>query len=205
MNGWGITRLKVPPFMMTLGVMSIAQGIALQLRPQPGGLIPREFAWLAAGEVFGIPIPPLYFLLMAALGYWILTYTRFGRYVYTVGGNEESTRLTGLPTDRIKLSVYVLASTFAALAGIFLFIAHSVRRRTDWHELRSRFHYCGGTRWHQPLWRSRQHYRHDRRRLIIASLSNIMNLVGVSTYYQYILKGGILILAVAFYSIQRRR
>ena len=204
-NGWGITRLKVPPFMMTLGVMSIAQGIVLQLRPQPGGLIPREFAWLAAGEVFGIPIPPLYFLLMAALGYWILTYTRFGRYVYAVGGNEESTRLTGLPTDRIKLSVYILASTFAALAGIFL----SSRIRSGDALIGTSFGLdsitavvLGGI----SLFGGRGSIIGTIAGvLIIASLSNIMNLVGVSTYYQYILKGGILILAVAFYSIQRRR
>jgi ribose/xylose/arabinose/galactoside ABC-type transport system permease subunit len=204
-NGWGVTRLRVSPFMMTLGVMSIALGIALQLRPQPGGLIPKEFAWLAAGQVAGLPIPLFYFLGIAAIAYWVLTYTRFGRYVYAVGGNEETTRLTGLATDRIKLSVYLISASCAALAGIFL----SSRIRSGDALIGTSFGLdsitavvLGGT----SLFGGRGSIIGTIAGVfIIASLSNIMNLVGVSTYYQYILKGGLLIVAVAFYSIQRRR
>ena len=119
-NGLGVTRLKVSPFMMTIGTMSIAQGIALQLRPQPGGLIPKEFAWLAAGEVLGIPVATFFFAIVVAIGLWVLNTTRFGRYIYAVGANEETTRLTGLPTDRIKLGAYIICSLLAAVAGIFL-------------------------------------------------------------------------------------
>lgn len=204
-NGWGITRLKVSPFMMTLGVMSIALGIALQLRPQPGGFIPDEFAWLAAGTILGIPIPLLYFALIVAIGYWTLTFTRFGRHVYAVGGNEETTRLTGLPTDRIKLAVYAISGTCAALAGLFL----SSRIRSGDALIGTSFGLdsitavvLGGT----SLFGGRGSIIGTVAGVfIIASLSNIMNLVGVSTYYQYIFKGGILIVAVALYSVTRKR
>jgi ribose transport system permease protein len=204
-NGWGITRLKVSPFMMTLGVMSIALGIALQLRPQPGGFIPDEFAWLAAGTMLGVPIPLLYFALIVAIGYWTLTFTRFGRHVYAVGGNEETTRLTGLPTDRIKLAVYAISGTCAALAGLFL----SSRIRSGDALIGTSFGLdsitavvLGGT----SLFGGRGSIIGTVAGVfIIASLSNIMNLVGVSTYYQYIFKGGILIVAVALYSVTRKK
>jgi ribose transport system permease protein len=204
-NGLGITRLKVSPFMMTIGVMSICQGIALQLRPQPGGLIPKEFAWLAAGELLGIPIATLLFVFVVLIGFWVLTTTRFGRYIYAVGGNEETTRLTGLPTDRIKLGAYVVCSFFAALAGIFL----SSRIRSGDALIGTSFGLdsitavvLGGTN----LFGGRGSLLGTVAGvLIIASLSNIMNLIGVSTYYQYILKGAILIVAVSFYYVQHKR
>jgi ribose transport system permease protein len=204
-NGLGITRLKVSPFMMTLGVMSVCQGISLQLRPQPGGLIPGEFAWLAAGEALGIPVPALLFLLVALLGTFILTNTRFGRHVYAIGGNEETTRLTGLPTNRIKLGAYLVCSLSAALAGVFL----SSRIRSGDAHIGDFFGLdsitavvLGGT----SLFGGRGSVLGTVAGVfIIASLSNIMNLVGVSTYYQYILKGGILIVAVSFYFIRRKR
>ncbi len=191
--------------MMTIGTMSIAQGIALQLRPQPGGLIPKEFAWLAAGEVLGIPVATFFFAIVVLIGLWVLNTTRFGRYIYAVGANEETTRLTGLPTDRIKLGAYVICSFTAALAGIFL----SSRIRSGDALIGTSFGLdsitavvLGGT----SLFGGRGSLLGTVAGVfIIASLSNIMNLIGVSTYYQFILKGAILVIAVSFYYIQRKK
>ncbi len=204
-NGLGITRLRVSPFMMTLGMMSISQGIALQLRPQPGGLIPGEFAWLTAGEVAGIPISVILFASVVVVAMFVLNNTRFGRHIYAVGGNEETTRLTGLPTDRIKLGAYIICSLAAALAGVFL----SSRIRSGDALIGTSFGLdsitavvLGGT----SLFGGRGSVLGTVAGvLIIASLSNIMNLIGISTYYQYILKGAILIMAVSFYYMQRKR
>jgi ribose/xylose/arabinose/galactoside ABC-type transport system permease subunit len=204
-NGLGVTWLRVSPFMMTLGTMSISQGIALQLRPQPGGLIPGEFAWLASGNVAGIPIPVIFFALVAAVGFIVLTSTRFGKHVYAVGGNEETTRLSGLPTDRIKFGVYAVSGFCAALGGIFL----SSRIRSGDALIGTSFGLdsitavvLGGT----SLFGGRGSLLGTIAGVfIIASLSNIMNLVGVSTYFQYIFKGAILILAVSFYYLQRKK
>jgi ribose transport system permease protein len=204
-NGLGVTWLRVSPFMMTLGTMSISQGIALQLRPQPGGLIPGEFAWLAAGEVAGIPIPVIFFALVAAVGFIVLASTRFGKHIYAVGGNEETTRLSGLPTDRIKFGAYAISGFCAALGGIFL----SSRIRSGDALIGTSFGLdsitavvLGGT----SLFGGRGSLLGTVAGVfIIASLSNIMNLLGVSTYFQYIFKGAILILAVSFYYFQRKR
>ena len=204
-NGIGITRFKVSPFMMTLGTMSISLGIALQLRPQPGGLIPGEFAWLAAGEWFGIPIALYFFLAVTGIGYWVLTSTRFGRHIYAVGGNEETTRLTGLATDRIKLGVYALCGFTAALAGIFL----SSRIRSgdahigDFLGLDSiPAVVLGGT----SLFGGRGSVLGTIAGVfIIVSLSKTMNFLDVSTYWQNVAKGGLLIVAASIYSFRRVR
>ncbi|MCL4396666.1 MAG: ABC transporter permease [Chloroflexi bacterium] len=204
-NGLGITRLKVNPFMMTLGSMSICQGIALQLRPQPGGLIPDNFSWLADSEWFNVPVAVYFFALVALVGFWILHSTKFGRHVYAVGGSEETTRLSGLPTDRIKVGTYVVCSFAAALAGVFL----SSRIRSGDALIGTSFGLdsitavvLGGTN----LFGGRGSLLGTIAGVfIVASLSNIMNLVGVSTYYQYILKGAILIVAVSFYYVRRKK
>jgi ribose transport system permease protein len=204
-NGLGVTGLRVSPFMMTLGTMSISQGIALQLRPQPGGLIPGEFAWLASGEVAGIPIPVIFFALVAVVALVVLTSTRFGKHIYAVGGNEETTRLSGLPTDRIKFGAYAISGFCAALGGIFL----SSRIRSGDALIGTSFGLdsitavvLGGT----SLFGGRGSLLGTVAGVfIIASLSNIMNLLGVSTYFQYIFKGAILIVAVTFYYFQRKR
>lgn len=204
-NGLGTTRLKITPFMMTLGTMSIGSGIALQLRPQPGGLIPGEFGWLASGVWLGVPVPIYLFVLVGVVGTVILKYTRFGKHIYAVGGNEETTRLTGLHTDRIKMGAYMICSLCAAVAGIFL----SSRIRSGDASIGTSFGLdsitavvLGGT----SLFGGKGSIAGTVAGVfIIASLSNIMNLIGVSTYYQYILKGAILIIAVSFYYARRAR
>ena len=204
LNGLGITRLHVSPFMMTLGTMSIAAGVALQLRPQPGGLIPAEFGWLAASQFLGIPVPIYLFALVVLIGGFVLKFTRFGKHIYAVGGNEETTRLSGLPTDRIKIGAYLVSGLCAAIAGVFL----SSRIRSGDASIGTSFGLdsitavvLGGT----SLFGGKGSLAGTIAGVfIIASLSNIMNLIGVSTYYQYILKGGILIIAVSFYYYRRR-
>lgn len=204
-NGLGITRLKVTPFMMTLGTMSIASGVALQLRPQPGGLIPSEFGWLASGEFAGIPVPIFLFALVVLVGAFTLKFTRFGKHIYAVGGNEETTRLSGLPTDRIKIGAYLVCALCAAIAGVFL----SSRIRSGDASIGASFGLdsitavvLGGT----SLFGGKGSLAGTIASVfIIASLSNIMNLIGVSTYYQYILKGAILIIAVSFYYYRRKK
>ena len=204
LNGLGITRLHVSPFMMTLGTMSVAAGVALQLRPQPGGLIPAEFGWLASNQFLGIPVPIYLFALVVLVGGFVLKFTRFGKHIYAVGGNEETTRLSGLPTDRIKVGAYLVSGLCAAIAGVFL----SSRIRSGDASIGTSFGLdsitavvLGGT----SLFGGKGSLAGTIAGVfIIASLSNIMNLIGVSTYYQYILKGGILIIAVSFYYYRRR-
>lgn len=120
-NGVLITAGKLPPFIATLGMMSVARGAALVYaggRPisgfQPG------FRALATGEIFLIPLPVVIMLLAYMMAHFVLTRTKFGRYAYAMGGNEEATKLSGVNVRFHKTAVYVLSGLTSGIAAIIL-------------------------------------------------------------------------------------
>jgi inositol transport system permease protein len=120
-QGFAITRAKVPPFVVTLGGMSVFRGAALLL--SGGGPISgfdENFRFWGQGRVAGVPTPVLIFLGFAILAHVVLRYTRFGRQVYAVGGNPEAARLSGLKVGRVLMSVYVIMGLIAGLGGFVL-------------------------------------------------------------------------------------
>jgi ribose transport system permease protein len=120
-NGLLVTLGRLPPFIATLGMMSVARGAALVFtagRPVSG--FAAGFRTLATGRVLGIPAPVLVAATVYLLAHLLLTRTRFGRYVYAIGGNEEATRLSGVPVRFHKTMVYVLSGMMSALAAILL-------------------------------------------------------------------------------------
>jgi inositol transport system permease protein len=120
-QGLGITRLKVPPFVVTLGGLSAFRGLTLWF--SGGGPISgldADFRWWGQGQIGPVPVPVILFLVLAAICHIILRHTRYGRHVYAVGGNPEAARLSGLNVDRIVLSVYVVVGFLAGLAGFVL-------------------------------------------------------------------------------------
>jgi ribose transport system permease protein len=82
--------------------------------------LPPEFSFLASGRFFGIPIPTLIMICVYAAAYVVLHWTRFGRYVYAVGGNKEAARLAGINTNRVLISVYAICGILTSLSGILL-------------------------------------------------------------------------------------
>lgn len=121
LQGLGITRLKVPPFVVTLGGLSIFRGLTLWY--SGGGPISgfdADLRWWGQGLIGPVPVPVILFLAAAVICHIVLRHTRYGRNVYAVGGNPEAARLSGLPVDRIILSVYVIVGFFAGLAGFVL-------------------------------------------------------------------------------------
>ena len=121
LQGIAITRLKVPPFVVTLGGMSAFRGLALYMAG--GGPISgfdEAYRWWGQGYVGPVPVPVIIFLAFAVLAHFILTSTRYGRSVYCVGGNPEAARLSGLDVDRITTSVYVIIGFMAGLGGFVL-------------------------------------------------------------------------------------
>src|SRR6516164_7434936 len=106
LQGLAITRLKVPPFVVTLGGMSAFRGAALLFAA--GGPISGfqpSFTWWGQGKIGPVPVPVIIFLVAAALAHITLRYTRYGRQVYAVGGNPEAARLSGLNVNRVIASV----------------------------------------------------------------------------------------------------
>jgi ribose transport system permease protein len=120
-NGVVITRFKVFPFIATLAMMSIVSGLALSLS---GGVavtgVPETFSSLAYARAFGVPIPVLVAVEVLAVCIAVLRYTRLGRRIYAIGGNEEAARLSGISIGTIKVAAYVLSGVCAAVGSLIL-------------------------------------------------------------------------------------
>jgi len=123
-NGFVIAKMKVPPFIATLGMMTFARGAAkFYTDGQPiSGLdqLGQGFRLLGTAEPLGIPMPIIVAGLVFLAGYVLLNHIPFGRYIFGLGDNEEAAYLSGLPVRLIKMFVYVAAGALSALAGIIL-------------------------------------------------------------------------------------
>jgi len=116
-----VTKFRITPFIVTLALMTIWRGAAFVVTEgRPVWELPEGFAEIARGRIFFIPIPTLIMLIVFGAAHFTLTQTRFGRYVYAVGGNIEASRLAGINTNRVLLKVYVISGVLSALSGILL-------------------------------------------------------------------------------------
>jgi ribose transport system permease protein len=121
LNGLLITAGKLPPFISTLGMMSVARGAALvytEGRPISG--FSETFRQIAVGEVLNIPVPVIVMVAVYLLAHLVLTKTKLGRYTYAIGGNEEATTLSGVNVKLYKTVVYGLCGMLSGLAAIIL-------------------------------------------------------------------------------------
>jgi ribose transport system permease protein len=126
-NGLMITKLKLPPFIATLGTMMVARGVALTITNANALPAPEAFGALGndtilgTGQQFpGIPYPVLIMIAMAFIFHFVLSKTRIGRYTYAVGSNEEAARLSGIKVNQVKIITYIICSLLAGLVGIIL-------------------------------------------------------------------------------------
>lgn len=121
-QGWFVAYQGIPAFIVTLAGLSILRGFALYLTQ--GYSIPIKdapgFFWLGRGELLGMPVPALIAILMAAIGYVIIAYTKYGRQVVAVGSNLEAARRVGMPAKWIVASVYMVSGVACALAGLLI-------------------------------------------------------------------------------------
>jgi ribose transport system permease protein len=120
-NGFVITRFKLPPFVATLGMLSIARGLTmLWTGGFPITRLGDSFGFIGSGHFLGIPMPVWISAALIALFVLLMKRTRFGRNVYAVGGNEKAATLSGLNVNRIKLLVYTLGGTLSGVAGLLV-------------------------------------------------------------------------------------
>ncbi len=119
-TGLGITKGRVPPFIITLGIMNIVRSAAQYFTKGYKPEVPKEFQLLANKEIIGgqMLLPIIYWLILAAIMYVISEHTAFGRHIYAVGSNERASRLSGINVDRTKLMVYVIMGIIVAVAAI---------------------------------------------------------------------------------------
>lgn len=204
-NGFAITRFRLPPFVATLGMLSIARGLTmLWTGGFPVTSLGSTFGFLGTGAILGMPMPVWIMLALVAVFVVVTQRTRFGRHVYAVGGNERAARLTGLNVPRIKLAVYTLAGALAGVAGLI------VTARLDSAQPNAGLGYeldsiaavvIGGT----SLSGGRGSIGGTVLGcLIIGVLNNGLFLLNVSPFWQQVIKGGVILLAVAIDKMNAR-
>lgn len=204
LNGLLISKVKLPPLIATLGMMALIQGMALQIRPYPGGYIPRSFGETIIGNLYFVPVPTIILVLVIAVAIIILRKTILGNYIYATGGSEEDARLAGINIDMVKIKAYIICSFIAVVAGLVL----TGRIRSGDPLVGTAFPLdsitaviIGGT----PFTGGQGGVEGTiAGALIISMLSNMLNLLNVSSFYQYIVKGLILIIVVIIYSFRRK-
>ncbi|MFZ4451112.1 ABC transporter permease subunit [Salibacterium aidingense] len=198
-NGVVITKGKVAPFIATLATMTIFRGLTLVYTDgRPISDIPQNFSFemMGQGYLFMIPFPVVTMFAAYVILYFVLKKTTFGRGVYAVGGNEEASRLSGLRVDGIKIGVYSLTGMLSALAGIILTSRLYSAQPTagTMYELDAiaavvlgGTSLTGGRGWIFGTLVGA---------LIIGVLNNGLNLLNVASFYQQVVKGAVILLAV---------
>lgn len=196
-NGVVTTVGKVTPFVVTLGTMSIARGLTLiWTGGEPISGFEEPFRFIGSGELFGVPVPILLFGLTVLVAAAVLKYTTLGRYTYAIGGNEEAVRLSGINVSFYKTIAYAICGATAALGGIV------ITSRLNSAETTAGIGYeldviaavvIGGTSLmggRGSVWGTLIGA------LLIGVVNNGMVLLDVNTHYQYVVRGGIIVVAV---------
>lgn len=196
-NGWVITRFRVPAFVATLAMLTVARGFTmLWTGGFPISGLGSRFAYFGTGWLIGIPVPVWISALVVLLAVVLTNKTRLGRYIYAIGGNENAARLSGIRVNRVKLAVYTIASGLAAVGGLI------VTSRLDSAQPNAGISYeldsiaavvIGGTSlsggrgsiWGTVLGA-----------VIIGVLNNGLVLLNVSPFWQQVIKGAVILLAV---------
>jgi len=195
-NGVLVTRGGVAPFIVTLGMMTIARGLALILSGgRPVANMSSELTSLA-GDFLGVPIPVLCFASVAMAAWFFLRNFRLGRHIYAVGGNENAARAAGVPVERVKLFAYGLCGLLTGLAGVVL----AARITTGQPNAGQAYELdaiaavvIGGTSLAGGVGTITGTLLGV---LLIGEINNGLDLMGVSSYFQAVIKGVIIVGAV---------
>lgn len=203
-NGFASISLKVHSLIVTLGTMTIFQGASYIISNQQAIInLPPSYKFIGQGYIEGwLPVSVLLMIACVAAASFVLNFTALGRMIYAIGGNEEAAYLTGIPVNQIKIVVYALCGLFAAIAATVLFArsgsaASSTGPGTEFTAITAAV--LGGISFKGGEGRMMGLVTGV---LILGVLSNGMQLVGVNTYAQYIVKGAVLLAAVGFDTYQ---
>jgi len=196
-NGIVITKLKIPAFIATLAMMAIARGGTLVYtdgRPITG--LPSSFAFLGRGYIGNVPFPIILMLIIFILAYIVLKLTRFGRYVYATGGNINAARASGIKVDNVIISTFAISGFLSGLTGMVLASRLNSAQPTAGmgYELDAiAAVVLGGTNLfggEGELWGTLIGA------FIMGILNNGLNMLNVSSFYQQVVKGIVILIAV---------
>jgi len=201
LNGFIISKGKLQPFIATLATMTILRGVTMVFTDgKPitlgSGDLAISFSKIGGGTILGIPTPVIIMIVVFVVSAYILSNTKMGRYTYALGSNEEATKLSGLNTDKIKIWVYTISGILAAVAGIILTSRLYSAQPTagNGYELDAiAAVVLGGTSLTGGKGKISGTIIGA---LIIGVLSNALNMLDVSSYYQMMVKGVVILIAV---------
>jgi inositol transport system permease protein len=118
-NGTLVAKTRIPPFIATLGTFTAIRGAAnLYTGGRPISDLTDAYDFIGQGDVFGVPVPIIILVVMAVVTHTLYAHTKFGKYIYAIGGNEQAARVSGINAARYKMLIYVYASFLAGLAGV---------------------------------------------------------------------------------------
>ena len=197
LGGFIVARFKVAPFITTLGIMMMASGMAFLLT---GGFsiyqVPPALPWLGQGRTAGIPHTVILLVVLYVTAHIFMSHTRLGRYIYAVGGNEEAARLSGVPVGMVIVFVYVVSGLAAGLGGCI----QASQINTGTPNMGTMYELfviaavvVGGTSLSGGSGRVLGTLIGA---LIISVIQNGMNLLGMESYTQKVVLGGVILIAV---------
>lgn len=204
-NGFVITKGKIPPFIATLGMLGIARGLALVITEGVSYqvLVPF-FLYIGNAKVLGLPIP-LFFVLITFLVVSVMMHmTVFGRHIYAIGGDERVARLEGIPVDRQKIKIYMLSGFLAALAAVVMTgrlaatppsVGQGIELQAIAAVIIGGVSFVGGRGMVLTALIGA---------LIMAMITNGLNILGISSFYQQVLIGVVIIVAVWLDNLKSR-
>ena len=205
-HGFGIVRLGLPPFIMTLATLTALRGIGLLITNGAtiSGL-PDRFTDFSRGYFLGIPNLFWMVIVVSVPAYVVLHHSRWGRYLFAIGSNSEAARLSGVNINRMIYFAYIVSATLAALVGVLLAARIGIGNATQaegWELQSIASSVIGGTSLfgavgsvHGPLLGS----------FLLTTINNGSNLLNVNPFWQRVITGGLIILIVYFDQLRRRR
>ncbi len=204
--GVAVAKFAIPSMIATLGMGQVVKGLLLLITGgYPISVKDPVMTWIGKGSFLGIPVPIYIFALSIVVVNFILLKTVLGRYIYSVGGNDETSRLSGIRVDSIKIITFIISSILAAISGIVLTARVGTATATsgEGYELDAiAAVVIGGTcvsGGEGNAWKTIIGV------LFMSVISNSFNLLEVHVYFQYVLKGLIILIAVGFDSYNRKR
>ncbi len=204
LNAVMISTFKAPPFIATLAMMAMARGVALQYTEGQNILHLEGFVVLGQGKIGFVPIPVLFLIGIGILTWYLLNHTRFGRSLYAVGGNEEASVASGINVHKVKYTAFIINGIFVGLAGVLFMSrvnAGLPNGAINYEFTALTAAIIGGTSFSGGIGTAGGTLAGA---FIVGFLDNIMNLKGVDSYIQQIIRGAIIALAV-IYDIQSKK
>lgn len=206
-NGWLLTRFKMPSFIITLAMMNVLYGAAAIIsKGFPVTTIPPWFSVFGAGRMFNvIPIPAFVLLVVFVVVFIIMSYTKFGRSIYAVGGNAESARLSGINVQKVKILSMTAVQICAAISGILissLVMSGSSTFGKGWEMTAISAVIIGGASLMGGIGKAA---RTMVGLIFLGVIINGMTLLGVDEYAQYVVRGLLILVAVLINTVQTQR